>query len=278
MLLPVSKDLIFSAPEIEARGYICPEELDYLPSDLNTKIVRTLQSHSLQTAYLPERLLSLKFIHVVDLSGTQIRGEDLQYLPPRIRELSIQDCEEIEWLPPSLKGLELLSTLNASQTYIRNESLNNLPISLKVLKIESCPLISRLPQGVGSLKNLEAIYLANSAVDYLENLPFSIEKIDARNCPINTLGSTLTSCARLREIHLSHRHFEVDELRYLACYIDPAFIQLQLITIDRESAIAYYQRFNYRTFLKEGFSEKKCIELIKKNTPRLKNATLQIIS
>ncbi|KAL2457481.1 putative disease resistance protein [Forsythia ovata] len=132
---------------------------------------------------------------------------DLPRIFPRLSELTMDHCINLNMLPSSICRMHTLKILNVTNC----ESLQELPADLgkinflQLLRLYSCPNLKRLPVGIGHLVWLK--YLDISQCITMECLPegvggcTNLEKIDMRECPqIKNLPLSVVSLHSLRRV------------------------------------------------------------------------------
>lgn len=160
-------------------------ELEYLPEILEPMVhltVLTLAASGIRE--LPSSIENLTGIIVLDCA----RCENLEFVPNniynmRLETISFHCCAKLESLPPlSSTGLLLLTLLDLSYT-----SISEIPdwlFSLRVLReLHLCGTnISRVPESI-TFSLLRDLYVRDCKfLQFLPELPFSINLVDARGC------------------------------------------------------------------------------------------------
>jgi Leucine-rich repeat (LRR) protein len=270
-----ASDHLLAYPIYQGAGTGRGEAVDFfdvnrLAKDLDIRRVQIIKIHDWRVSSIPPYVMNFDFIRIIDLAGTRIQCEDLKYLSPRIKELNLEGCGDVQGLPESLKTLKNLEKINLSKTWIKNEDLLRLPKSVRQLEINNCEDITHFPQEFGEYARLRILSCRATSITYLGELPIYIEVLDARGCPISFI--TGFNWERIREIYLDHPDLDIEQLPNTCCNIHPNAIKLELITINRKAAENYF-----RWHGGEEYTDSKVVSMIKKGNYNLKYTDILIL-
>ncbi|KAL3617816.1 DNA-binding transcription factor adr1 [Castilleja foliolosa] len=175
--------------------------------------LRSLWFEKISLPLLPDTAIPLKNLQKVSLILCDISKSvthsvvDLPLLFPRLSELTMDHCINLNEIPSSICQMQSLQSLSVTNC----DSLQELPSdlgklsSLQILRLSACPNLKKLPSGVSSLVQLK--YLDISQCVNMGCLPEgiggckSLEKIDMRECPqMRSLPETVGFLPSLRRV------------------------------------------------------------------------------
>ncbi|KAF8097061.1 hypothetical protein N665_0296s0042 [Sinapis alba] len=183
-----------------------------------------LKSLWLERVHVPElynTTIPMKNLHKMSLILCKINnsfdqtGVDVSSIFPKLRDLTIDHCDDLVTLPSSICGMTSLNSLSITNCPRLSELPKNLSKlqALELLRLYACPELKALPVEVCELPQLK--YLDISQCVSMSCLPEDIgklktlEKIDMRECYIS---------GRVRSA------VSLESLRHVICDKDVAFI------------------------------------------------------